>query len=231
MRADARRNHELVLQAARDVFVERGPNAPLDEIARRAGVSIATLYRRFADRDTLIHAVVLAALTATIQAVERARQQHPDPLDALSAYVHAVLDLRTSAVIPTLLDRLDLDEPQLNQARTTSAQLVDELLDAAHRTGALRKDVTFGDLSLLLVRLSRPLPGPIPAETQHALAHRHANLFLAGLRADPAEPPLGGPALDLTALQRVQQAAATPTQPSTAPSPDGIPTPSSPPRP
>lgn len=205
MRADARRNHERLLEAARDVFVEQGPGASLEEIARRAELGIATLYRRFTDRGALMHAVVLHALTGTIDAVRRARQDHPDPLDALAAYVHAVVDLRTSAVIPTLLVALDLDEPQLRAARTTSARLVEELLAEAHATGRLRTDVVFGDIGLLLTRLSRPLPGPIPDGTQNALAHRHADLFLAGLRADPAAPPLAGPALeqaDLLELQR-----------------------------
>src|SRR5439155_5771863 len=118
-----------LLEAARDVFVEQGPGASLEEIARRAEVGIATLYRRFTDRGTLMHAVVLHALTGTIEAVRQARRDHPDPLDALAAYVHAVLDLRTSVVIPTLLVALDLDEPQLEVARTTSARLVDELLE------------------------------------------------------------------------------------------------------
>src|SRR6266567_31834 len=104
MRADARRNHALLLDAARDVFVERGPDAPLEEMARRAGVGIATLYRRFGDRAMLMHAV-----TSTAAAGERARREHNDPFEALAAYVHAVLDLRTSVVIPTLLDALDLD--------------------------------------------------------------------------------------------------------------------------
>jgi AcrR family transcriptional regulator len=204
MRADAQRNHERLLEAARDVFVEQGPGASLEEIARRAGVGIATLYRRFTDRGTLMHAVVLQALTGTIEAVRQARRDHPDPLDALAAYVHAVLDLRTSVVIPTLLVALDLDEPQLEAARTTSARLVDELLEDARKTGRLREDVAFGDIGLLLTRLSRPLPGPIPDETQSALAHRHADLFLAGLRADPTAPPLDGPALKLADLQRLQ---------------------------
>jgi AcrR family transcriptional regulator len=206
MRADARRNHDLLLDAARDVFVERGPDAPLEEIARRAGVGIATLYRRFADRATLMHTVVLSALTATAAAGERARRDHADPFDALAAYTHAVLDLRTSAVIPTLLDAVDLDEPELNAARERSAAIAGELLDAARDSGALRKDATFGDLGLMLVRLSRPLPGPIPPETQAALAHRHADVFLAGLRSDAAGRGLGGPELELADLHALRAA-------------------------
>jgi AcrR family transcriptional regulator len=205
MRADARRNHALLLDAARDVFVERGPDAPLEEMARRAGVGIATLYRRFGDRAMLMHAVVLNALTSTAAAGERARREHDDPFEALAAYVHAVLDLRTSVVIPTLLDALDLDQPQIKAARDKSSRLADQLVDAAHATGALRKDVTFGDIGLILVRLSRPLPGQIPVEIQNPLAHRHADLFLAGLRTVPSAAQVSGPALELVDLQKLGQ--------------------------
>lgn len=205
MRSDARRNTDLLLQAARDAFIEQGPDAPLEEIARRAGVGIATLYRRFGDRTSLMGAVVHAALVAAGDAAERAARDDADPFDALTGYVHAVLDLRTSAVIPALLDRLDLTEPQIDAARRRAARLVDELLTAAHRAGVLRKDVTFGDIGLMLVRLSRPLPGPIPSETQAALAHRHAEVYLRGLQAAPSADPLPGPGLELADLQRLRQ--------------------------
>ena len=59
MRADARRNREQILTAARDIFAEQGPDAPLDAVARRAGVGIGTLYRRFADRPGRILSEVL----------------------------------------------------------------------------------------------------------------------------------------------------------------------------
>ena len=72
LRADARRNHSRLLDAARDVFVERGTGAPLDEVARRAGVGIATLYRRFPDRRTLLRAVVVQALETTCEAARTA---------------------------------------------------------------------------------------------------------------------------------------------------------------
>jgi hypothetical protein len=100
-----------------------------------------------------------------------------------------------------LLGVLDLDEPELADARERSARISEELVDAAHRAGVLRKDVVFGDVGLMLVRLSRPLPGPIPESTQAALAHRHADLFLAGLRVDPSAEPLGGPALQRVDLE------------------------------
>lgn len=203
MRADARRNRERLMTEARDVFVERGPEASLEEIARRADVGIATLYRHFADRGTLMHAVVLHALTSTIEAVRQARREHEDPLDALAAYIHAVIDLRTSAVIPALMGAIDMDEPQIKEARTTSARLIEELLETARKAGRLREDAAFADIGLLVVRFSQRLPGPFTAQAQQALAHRHADLLIAGLRADPPAPPLSGPALNLADLRHL----------------------------
>jgi AcrR family transcriptional regulator len=196
LRADARRNHHRILDAARDVFVERGPDAPLEEIARRARVGIGTLYRRFPDRGALMEAVVMAALTATAEAAQRAIDEEDDPLRALIGYMHAVLDLRTSAVIPTLLDRVDLHGPVIRPARDHSAALLQRLIDNAHQAGGLREEVSFGDVGVLLVRLSRPLPGSMPEAIQQELAHRHLDLAITGLTTHQADDALPGPALE-----------------------------------
>lgn len=183
LRADARRNHAAVLEAARDVFVERGASAPLEDVARRAGVGIGTVYRRFGDRDGLLRAVVLEALVSSYESAVAAREGSDTGLDAVARYMHDALDLRVSAVIPLALDRLDLDEPELAAARERSASAVEGLIDAAHEDGTLSARVTFADLGTLLVRLARPLPGGLQVEFDNALAHRHLELVLAGLRS------------------------------------------------
>jgi AcrR family transcriptional regulator len=189
LRADARRNHEQVLAAAREVFVERGAGAPLEEVASRAGVGIGTLYRRFGDREALLRAVVLHALADSRSAAEAAlasaADDGTDGLEALADYMHAVLDLRVSAVVPLALDRLDLDDPELAPAREASAGAVERLIQTAHDDDSLPRQVTFADIGTLLVRLSRPLPGPVPLAMNDELAHRHLDLVLAGLRSDP----------------------------------------------
>ena len=195
LRADARRNHATLLQSARDLYVERGPDVPLDEIARRAGVGIGTLYRRFTDRQELMIAVVLDALEHTANAAEQAAREHREPFAALAAYMHAVIDVRTPAVIPALLGRLDLEAEDLAVARNRSAAAAQALIDAAHADGSLRADATFGDIGLMLVRIARPLPGNFPAEEQSQLAHRHVDLVLAAL-ASPGGGDLAGPALE-----------------------------------
>ena len=184
LRSDARRNHQQILAAARDLFVERGPSAPLEDIARRAGVGIGTLYRRFSDRETLMRAVVLDALVETVEIAERAGREEASAMDALVRYMHAALDLRVSAVIPALLDVLDLDDAVLLPARDRGAASVQRLVDAAHAEGSLSDQVTFADVGMMLVRLSRPLPGPLSEELNAQLGHRHLDLLVSGLRRD-----------------------------------------------
>ncbi len=204
LRADARRNQAQLLAAARDVFVERGTGVSLEEVARRAGVGIATLYRRFPDRTALLRAVVLDALERTRLVAEEALATEADPFDALTRYLHAALDLRVSAVIPLVLDKLDLDDPELRPAREASAQAVERIVNAAHDSGALPEDITFADVGLLLVRLSRPLPGPIPPELNAELAHRHMDLFVEGLRPKAQRRELSGPGLSRADLHRLR---------------------------
>ena len=208
LRADARRNREQVLAAARDVFVERGPGAPLDEIARRAGVGIATLYRRFPDRESLMRAVVLDALDRVGHQARLARAEEPDALAALVRYMHRALDLRVAAVIPTLLGQLSLEDAEMQRARQAAADPIDEIVDAAHAEGSLRPDVTFGDIGLMIVRISRPLPGPFPGHVNDELAHRHLDLFVRGLATvgTPAER-LSGPSLTLEDLRAIERGA------------------------
>jgi AcrR family transcriptional regulator len=209
LRADARRNHSQLLAAARDVFVERGPGAPLEEVARRAGVGIGTLYRRFADREALLRAVVLDALVQTRQAAEQALAEEPDPFDALIRYMHSALDLRVSAVIPLVLDKIDISDPELVPARDASANAVAQIVEAAHRADALPADVTFADIGMMLVRLARPLPGAMPAELNDRLGHRHLDLLIDGLRPDGARrKPLSGPSLSADDLQALRTSAA-----------------------
>ncbi|MEV4258681.1 helix-turn-helix domain-containing protein [Spirillospora sp. NPDC049652] len=184
MRADARRNLERILLAARDLVIERGPAVPLDDIAKRAGVGSGTLYRRFPDRATLLHAVAVDALTRTVAAASTATAQESEPFEALARYMREALDQRVSAVLPALLDSVDLaGDPELAALRREAVQLLEGMIERAHAAGALPPDVTFDDIGMMLVRLARPLPGPIPEETKHELARRHLELFIRGLRS------------------------------------------------
>jgi AcrR family transcriptional regulator len=204
-RADARRNRQQLLHVARDVFVERGSTAPLDQIAKRAGVGIGTLYRHFADRETLMRAVVLDALAQSADAGERALAEASDAFGSLTTYMHAVLDLRVAAVIPVLLEQVELEGEELTAARERGARALQQIVDSAHAADCLNSEVTFGDIGLMLIRLSRPLPGRIAPELTAELAHRHLDLLINGLRPATAAPTaLGGPGLSLADLREFE---------------------------
>lgn len=190
MRADAQRNLEQLLEAARELVSERGPNVPLEDVARRAGVGIATLYRRFPDREALLRAVAVDALERTREAVEEVAGGD-DAFEALATYLRRALELRVSVVMPQVLDVIDPDHPDLAAARDATAKAVEQLVDAAHASGDLPADVTFLDVGMMLVRIARPLPGPMPTEMKDELARRHLDLFIRGLRTGGAE--LSGP--------------------------------------
>lgn len=201
LRSDARLNRARILAAASEVFVERGSGAPLEEIAQRAGTGIATLYRRFPDRRALMRAVVLDALERTTGEAQRAVDEEPEPFAALIRYMHRALDSQIGAVVPVLLEEIGLDDDEMLRAREKSTRVVAQLVDAAHRAGTLRADVTFGDISMLIVRLSRPLPGAFTRELNDRLARRHLELVVDALRKVADGAPLGGPAMALEDLR------------------------------
>jgi AcrR family transcriptional regulator len=206
LRADARDNRRRLLEAASDVFVERGPAAPLDEIARRAGTGIATLYRRFPDRRTLVREVIRDTLQRTIQEARQATEDEPDPFRALARYMHRAIDVRAAAVIPALLSEIPFDDEEIRCARETGSAALQALADAARQAGTLRADVTSGDIGMLIARLSRPLPGGFAPETNARLSHRHLDLVIDGLRATARQPAqLSGPALNLADLRHLPQ--------------------------
>ena len=202
LRADARNNRARLLVAARDVFVEQGPGAPLEDISRRAGTGIATLYRRFPDRQALMQAVVVDALHRTAEEARRAAAEEEDPFAALARYMHRALDTRIAAVIPALLGEISLTDEETLRAREEGIQIIEDMIDGAHRAGSLRPDITFGDIGLLIIRASRPLPGPFTREVNDELGHRHLDVVIDGLRLPPERRgSLPGPGLSYQDLR------------------------------
>ncbi|GAA4234515.1 TetR/AcrR family transcriptional regulator [Actinomadura meridiana] len=202
LRADARDNRNRILAAAAEVFVEQGPGAPLEDISKRAGTGIATLYRRFPDRESLTRAVALDALQRTADEARRARDEEPTAFAALVRYLHRVLDIRIGAVFPVLLNEIPFDDAEIASVRDGGVAVMQGLVATAQDDGDLRPDVTHADIGMLLVRLSRPLPGSIPRDVAEQVAHRHLDLIVDGLRAAAGRTAtLGGPALTFGDLQ------------------------------
>ncbi|GAB3468957.1 TetR/AcrR family transcriptional regulator [Actinophytocola sediminis] len=193
------RNREQILHATVDLIIEQGPTAPMDQIARRAKVGIATLYRHFPDRSVLLRQVALDMLHQnTVEATE-ALAEEPDAFAAMTRYMHDSIDLRIGLVMPVLVDRMAMDD-ELLSARQSSRAAVDTLVSAAHREGSLRLDVTSGDISLLIIRFTPPLPGAMESTANHRLSHRHLELLLDGLVRVMFDQELPGPAMSVDQL-------------------------------
>ncbi|MGV9450289.1 TetR/AcrR family transcriptional regulator [Streptomyces sp. NPDC003635] len=199
-RADALRNRERIVTAAREMFVEHGPDVPLDEIARRAGVGNATVYRNFPDRDALVREVVCSVMDRTVAAAEAALAQNGDAFEALERFVHTAADERISALCPMISSTFDQNHPDLEAARERSEQIIAMVMERARAAGQLREDVGVGDLMVAVAQLSRP-PAGTGCLSADRFVHRHLQLFLDGLRA-PARSELPGAAVTLEDLRQ-----------------------------
>lgn len=203
-RSDALRNREQILNATVDLMVEQGPGVPLDMIAKRAKVGIATLYRHFPDRMVLLRQVTLGILTRSAEAAKRALDEEPDAFTALSRYLHDAIDLRIGVVMPMLARRVPTDD-ELAAAHLDSQNAMEALVKAAHAEESLRADVGSGDIGLLMIRMTPPLPVALSAEDNHRLSHRHMELMLDGLLSFLAVDSLPGKALELDQLNQIPQ--------------------------
>ncbi|MFE2536474.1 TetR/AcrR family transcriptional regulator [Streptomyces sp. NPDC059371] len=200
-RADALRNRERIVAAAREMFVEFGAEVPFDEIARRAGVGNATVYRNFPDRDALAREVVCSVMDRTSEWIEETLAVDGDAFEALSGFVHFAADERIGALCPMLSANFDQNHPDLVAARDRITELIERLMSRAREAGQLRPDVEVGDLMIAVSQLTRPLPGT-GCQGIDRFVHRHLQLFLDGMRA-PARSELPGVAATMEGLRRV----------------------------
>ncbi|WP_354645097.1 TetR/AcrR family transcriptional regulator [Kitasatospora camelliae] len=200
LRADAHRNRERIITAARELFVVFGAEVPLDEIAKRAGVGNATLYRHFADRRELIRQVSLSVMDRVIGHAIAAAEEEPDAFAALSRFTHAAADERIGALCPLLSEHIDADDPELEAAKVRLEQATTDLVSRAHTSGQLRPDVGVGDFVVAITQLTRPLPGAACVAVDE-FTHRHLQILLDGLRA-PAPSVLPGRSATLADLRR-----------------------------
>ncbi|WP_327351839.1 TetR/AcrR family transcriptional regulator [Streptomyces sp. NBC_01304] len=193
-RAEARQG---ILDAARLVFQEDGHDARLEVIARRAGVGIATLYRRFPTREDLLREVCLDVMHDVTEETARAEQEEPDAWSALVRVLHYCVSTHAAGMLPVAAGRFLKTEEVLG-ARTAYVDALSGLLDRARAEGALKAQVNHVDILLMLALISRPLPGA-DADFAQQLAHRYLGLLIPALSA-PESAELAEPRLDQDAL-------------------------------
>ena len=179
-RADARRNYEKVLAAARDAFAEHGASTSLEEIARRAGVGIGTLYRHFPNRQALLEAIYVDEVEQLCRSA--AELDNAEPWEALERWLHRfVAYLATKqALAQELLDYMGKDAPLFQSCRTSIAAAGQPLLERAQASGEVRPDVEYWDVIHLVMGIAK-LPAAEPEQIQHILG-----IALDGLRYRPA---------------------------------------------
>ena len=164
LRADAERNRERILAAAREVFAERGLDAPLEAIARRAGVGQATLYRRFATRQDLLGTAFGPKLAAYTEAIDRALKD-PDPWRGFCEYLTTITGMqRGDRGFRDILTHAFPDARELRAQRDRVYHGVAELIERAKATGRLREDFVPEDVPLLLMANA----GVVAATAEHA---------------------------------------------------------------
>jgi AcrR family transcriptional regulator len=151
LRVDAERNRVALLDAAQEVFAEQGLEAPLEEIALRAGVGIATLYRRFPTRGQLVAAALVDKITQYAEAAEQALAV-PDPWAGFASFVERICELQAGdrGLSDLLSMALPADE-HIEQLRRRANDRVVELVERTKAAGRLRAEFTGEDLLLLLI--------------------------------------------------------------------------------
>ncbi len=194
LRADARRKRDQIVVAAKLMFGRLGPLAPMEEIAREAGVGVGTLYRRFPNREALIRAVAQDNFAAVLAETRAAAAEEPTAWHALERVVRHSRELALSvqlAVGSQLAGEIIRNDPTTQQFRHEVLETLDTVVRAAQREGALRPDVGTGDVAMLLSLLLARTPaagGPAWLDPERALA-----LMLDGLRARPGTALPGRP--------------------------------------
>jgi AcrR family transcriptional regulator len=151
LRADAERNRERVLCAAREAFAAEGLDVSTNEIARRAGVGVATLFRRFPTRDDLVAAAFDGKMAAYTEAIETALAE-ADPWHGFCTYIERVCQMQADD--RAFADVLTMTFPNaraLQNDRDRTGEALAELLVRAKATGRLRADFAHQDVPLVLM--------------------------------------------------------------------------------
>lgn len=185
LRSDARRNLELILQAAGEAFAEGGLEVGVADIARRAGVGTATIFRRFPTKDDLVAAVFETKLQEMSALVEEVTQLEPG-MDALRAFFERAVQfqIRDRGFMENVGKRAFADDPRMRAATDQLFATLDRIVDSAKAAGELREDVQAADLPVLMHAVCSG--AAFTETTGEDLWRRYLDIVLDGLRPQSA---------------------------------------------
>lgn len=189
--AEAARNDDLILEAARAVFLADA-GAPIAAVAERAGVGIGALYRRYRSKEDLLARLYLDNLHRLLAESEAALAEDGDPWDVFRRYLHRCLDAGLGSLSARFGGAFPLSD-EIQRILATAEANDARLFERARAAGVLRDDITGADI--LQVFHVVQLHHYDDAERSRELRHRYLSLFLIGIHASSATMPLHGPPL------------------------------------
>jgi AcrR family transcriptional regulator len=187
-RAEAARNDDRILAAARAVFMA-DPAAPISAVAARAGVGVGALYRRYPSKEELLRRLCAEGLQRYVAVVEAALADEGDVWEAFAGFMHAAVEADTNSLTTRLAGTFTPTQElyrEADRAQTLNRRLIARVRDA----GALRADVEAEDVGIALELVAGLRLGDATRTKQ--LRHRYLQLILDGLRASPGDD-LPGP--------------------------------------
>jgi len=195
LRADAERNRQRILDAAAELFAERGLGVSLDEVAARAGVGVGTVYRRFANRDELLDAIMEARAKELLDMAEEARA-NPDPWEGLKHLIERRAEFQgRNRAFKQLIFSDVFERDWVERVRRAVHSATAELVERAQAQGKVRSDVTAIDVQLITLMLASTIE--FTRGVDERVWRRLLTIVFDGLtedRPDPSEfdaPPFG----------------------------------------
>jgi AcrR family transcriptional regulator len=180
LRSDAQRNRERIIEAARDVFASKGLDAPLDEIARAAGVSPATPYHRFSSREGLIEAVLLQQMDAAV-AIAKEALAHDDPWLGLHQVIREMVAFHTAdrGFCQACADRGFAVNSKTAERESQYKRLLDRIIKRAKSARVVRRDFSVDDVCSLIIGAAYA----VRSAQLHTSLDRQIELILNGIHA------------------------------------------------
>lgn len=182
LRADAAQNRERLLDAAAQLFAERGLGVSLNDIAHHAGLGVGTAYRRFANKAEVIDALFERRLE-DLASVARAALADPDPWTGLVSFLEGSLDTQFGDLgMQQIMNDAALGDARVQDARDRIAPLITALVERAKKHGVVREDFDQSDVIFIQVGLSAILTSS--RQVAPDLYRRYLAMFLDGIRTD-----------------------------------------------
>jgi AcrR family transcriptional regulator len=180
MRADARRNRERILAAARAAFGETGALTQMDDVAARAGVGVGTVYRHFPTKDALIAELVRQKFEFINRNAEEALEQDGEPFEVFASFVQRTHEAFESdaAAQDALMRVMPVVSAAVVEERERLQRTVQKLIDRAQAAGTMRKDFSAAEMPMLMCGISATMANGGPGFDWR----RHMALVLDALR-------------------------------------------------